>query len=240
MIRIGMLTPSSNTVLEPICSAMLAKVEDVSTHFSRFRVVEIGLGERALGQFESEPMLEAAELLADARVDVICWNGTSSGWLGFERDAELCAAIEDRTGVRARTAVLTLNDLLRRDRCRRIALLTPYTDDVQAQIVANYQAEGFEVVAERHAGMSENFAFAAVSAGQLRQMAGELASAEPDAIIPFCTNLAAAPLAATLENELGIRLYDTVATAMLGALEGAGVDPARIAGWGRMFAGAPV
>lgn len=240
MNRLGMLTPSSNTVLEPLCAAMVERMDDVSVHFARFRVLEIGLGDRALGQFEDEPMLAAAELLADARVDTICWNGTSAGWLGFERDEQLCAAITARTGVRACTAVLTLNALLRRDGCHRLALLTPYTGDVQARIVAGYRAAGFEVVAERHAELSENFAFAEVSRDWLHAMARELAAAAPDAIVPFCTNLAAAPLAAVLEDELGIAVYDTVAAAMFGALQGAGAEPGRVAGWGQLFAGAAV
>ena len=35
-VRLGMLTPSSNTALEPITRAMLAGIADVSVHFSRF------------------------------------------------------------------------------------------------------------------------------------------------------------------------------------------------------------
>lgn len=70
-VRIGMLTPSSNTALEPITAAMLALLPDVSADFARFRVTEISLGEQALRQFHIAPLLEAARLLADARVDVI-------------------------------------------------------------------------------------------------------------------------------------------------------------------------
>ena len=75
-VLLGMLTPSSNTVLEPMTSAMVAGLADVSVHFGRFRVIEISLGKQALQQFDDGPILEAARLLADARVDVIAWNGT--------------------------------------------------------------------------------------------------------------------------------------------------------------------
>ena len=51
-VRLGMLTPSSNTALEPITSAMLAGIADVSVHFSRFKVTEIALSETALAQFD--------------------------------------------------------------------------------------------------------------------------------------------------------------------------------------------
>ena len=78
-VRLGMLTPSSNTVLEPITSAIVSGLPEVSAHFSRFTVTEISLGDRALGQFDTEKIIQAARLLADARVDVIGWNGTSSG-----------------------------------------------------------------------------------------------------------------------------------------------------------------
>src|SRR5258706_11936641 len=81
-VLLGMLTPSSNTVLEPLTSAMVAQLPEVSAHFARFRVTEISLASQALGQFDVATILEAARLLADARVDVIAWNGTSSGWLG--------------------------------------------------------------------------------------------------------------------------------------------------------------
>src|ERR1700757_393578 len=68
-IRLGMLTPSSNTTLEPVTSAMLAGLPGVSAHFSRFRVTEIALTDEALAQFDDRPILVAAELLAHARVD---------------------------------------------------------------------------------------------------------------------------------------------------------------------------
>src|SRR6202012_4181159 len=85
MTRLGMLTPSSNTALEPITYAMLAGVENVSVHFSRFKVTEIALSEAALRQFDDSEILRAAELLAHAKVDVVAWNGTSASWLGFDR-----------------------------------------------------------------------------------------------------------------------------------------------------------
>jgi len=61
-IFLGMLTPSSNTTLEPITTAMLAGLSEVSIHFSRFPVTEIALSDRALEQFEEAPILRAAEL----------------------------------------------------------------------------------------------------------------------------------------------------------------------------------
>jgi len=108
MTRLGMLTPSSNTALEPVTYAMLSGVEGVSVHASRFRVTEIALSESAKAQFDHSEILRAAELLAHAKVDVIAWNGTSASWLGFDRDERLCERITEATGIRACTTVLAL------------------------------------------------------------------------------------------------------------------------------------
>ena len=115
-VLLGMLTPSSNTVLEPVTAAMLSGLPEVTPHFARFKVTEIALSASALAQFDDSEILRAAELLAHAKVNVIAWNGTSSGWLGFERDVKLCERIRQATGIAACTAMLALNELLERDR----------------------------------------------------------------------------------------------------------------------------
>jgi maleate isomerase len=232
---LGMLTPSSNTVLEPVTAAMLAGLPDVTAHFGRFRVTEISLGERALDQFDPRPMLAAAELLADARIASICWNGTSAGWLGFEADRRLCAAITERTGVPACSSVLALNEIFERTGVRRFALVTPYVPEVQQAIVANYAAAGFECAAERHLGQRDNFAFSTYDETLLAGLCREVAAAKPDAITIFCTNLRGAPVAARMEQELGIPIYDTIATGVWKSLLLAGVAPGRVRGWGRLF-----
>lgn len=230
-----MLTPSSNTVLEPVTAAMLAGLPDVTAHFARFAVTRISLEAGALGQFDPAPLLDAAVLLADARVDVIAWNGTSAGWLGFDADAALCAAITARTGIPATTSVLALNEVLRRTGARRLGLVTPYLHDVQARIVANYAGAGLEVCAERHLNDPGNFSFAEVGPEVIAGMAREVAQAGPDCIAAFCTNLRAAPLVPALEAELGLLVYDTVQVTLWKSLALAGADPARVRGWGRLF-----
>src|SRR6185436_4297424 len=234
-LRLGVLTPCSNTALEPLTSALAAAVHGCSAHFSRFKVTEIGLSALALGQFDDSKILAAAELLADAKVDVIGWSGTSAGWLGFERDRLLCERIRERTGIVATTAVLALNELLALRGIRRLALVTPYTEDVQRKIVANYAALDIEVVAERHLGIRVNHDFAGVTPARLRELMAEVAQAKPQAITTFCTNLRAAALAGEVEQTLRIPLLDTVSTTVWGMLRAAAGQPAQVRGWGELF-----
>lgn len=234
-VRLGMLTPSSNTVLEPVTSAMVAGVEGVSVHFGRFPVTEISLRPRALGQFDDGPMRAAARLLADARVHVVCWNGTSAGWLGLDSDRHLCDAIARDVGTPVVSSVLALVEIFRLAGVRRYALVTPYLDEIQARIVDTFAAEGFACAAEAHLGDPGNFSFAEVEPETLAWMVRDVARARPDAITTFCTNLRAAPLVPALESELGLPVYDTVATGLWASLRAAGVAPTRVRGWGRLF-----
>jgi maleate isomerase len=234
-VLLGMLTPSSNTVLEPVCAAMLRDLPEISAHFARFGVTEIALSGAALDQFEIAPMVEAAALLADARVQALCWNGTSASWLGLARDRALCAAITARTGIPATSSVLALEDIFRRSRVARFGLVTPYLGEVQARIVANFQQEGFACAAERHLGISDNFAFSEVAPETLAALIREVAAARPQAIAVLCTNLRAAGIVERLEREIGIPIHDSVATALWSSLRLAGVEPNRVAGWGRLF-----
>lgn len=234
-VLLGMLTPSSNTTLEPVTTAMVSGVPEASAHFGRFRVTEIALSQQALGQFDDGEILRAAELLAHARVDVIGWSGTSAGWRGFDADARLCERITAATGIPACTSVLALNEVFALSGVRRFGLVTPYLDEVQTAIIRNYAGAGYECVAQRHLCQSDNFSFSEVSAEQIRAMVREVARARPDAITVFCTNLRGAPLVQELEAETGIPIHDSIATVVWKSLRLAGVDTRRIQGWGQLF-----
>lgn len=232
---IGVLTPSSNTALEPLTSAMVNSLPGVSAHFSRFTVTEISMRDQSLHQFDDRNILEAARLLADARVDVICWSGTSASWLGFEKDQALCARITEATGIAATTSVLALNELLAAQGARTLGLVSPYVADVQERIVANYMRSGITCLAEQHLDLSVNFAFSEVEPETLRRMLREVAQPRPDAMTIMCTNLHGAQLVAEMERELGIPIYDSVATVVWKALKIVGIDPRQLKGWGRLF-----
>lgn len=232
---LGMLTPSSNTSLEPITSAMVSGLPGVSAHFSRFTVTEISLRDQALGQFDDSKIIEAAKLLADAKVDVIGWNGTSSGWLGFEADERLCQRITEATGIPATTSVLALNEILEKTNARDFGLVTPYLDNVMEKIIENYGRSGFNCIAERHLNLHVNFSFSEVTEDQIRSMVREVAKKDPKAISTFCTNLKAAHLVPELEAETGVPIYDTISTVVWKSLRIAGYDTTRLTGWGRLF-----
>ncbi len=239
MKRLGMLTPSSNTALEPVTYAMLSGAEGVSAHFSRFKVTEIALSESAKAQFDHSEILRAAELLAHAKVDVIAWNGTSASWLGFDRDERLCERITEATGIRACTTVLAYRDLLRQLPAARIGLVSPYTADVQDRIVAVWGSQALNCVAERHLSLADNFSFAEVPEAEVARLIEEVVRDGADAAVVLCTNMRGAGVAERLERRLGVGVFDSIAVTLWACLAAAGVDPSIVRGWGSVFAGLP-
>lgn len=222
-VRLGMLTPSSNTVLEPATYALLAGSPGVSAHFQRLRVLTITLEGGSTGQFDTAPMLAAAEMLADAKVDAICWNGTSGSWLGLGADRALCAAITGATGIPATTATLALHDALHALGARRVGLVTPYLGSVQQAILANLRAAGFETGAERHLEDPGNYSFAEHPDALVTRLTREVAAEGCDAIAIHCTNFRGLAAAAAVTD---VTVLDSVAVALWGALRAAGADPA--------------
>jgi maleate isomerase len=236
--KIGHITPSSNTVLEPLTTLMTRELDDiVSHHFTRIKVEAITLEPRHIDQFRPEAMLGAADLLSDAAVDVIVWNGTSAAWTGFDDDRQLCALISEHAGVPSSTATLAQLEVCQRAGFSRCGLAVPYTDAVTQRIIEVYRREGIDVRSSANSGVSGNREMAHVSEDEVRDLLRAADSPEAECLIVICTGVAGAQLAEEMEQELGKPVFDSVAVALWKALAMAGIEP-RLDGWGSLFSGA--
>nr|WP_309503364.1 Asp/Glu/hydantoin racemase [uncultured Roseovarius sp.] len=234
--RVGMLVPSSNTVLEPYTSAMFATFgEDASVHFNRFRVVEISNSGASRDQFQLETILEAADRLAEANPHCIAWCGTAASWLGLEQDRTLCRAITERTGIPATSSMLAYDAYFSHFGVKRLAFVTPYLSEIQSTIVANFEKQGYQISAERHLKDQGNFSYGCYPPERIADMIRDVAPSQPDAIAIICTNFRGAPVAAALEVELGVTILDSVSITAAHAMRLASLDPGSISNWGRVF-----
>lgn len=224
--RLGVLIPSSNTVVEPETVKLLPEDGSVTMHVSRLGVVSIASDDGSLAQFSADKVVAAAELLADAEVETILWNGTAASWLGFGWDEEIISKIEAKTGIRATTSILAINRELERLSARRVGLVTPYVESVEQRIIANYRAIGIEVGRSVRGDLTSNTAFGRIDPRDVADMVREAAAAPVDAILILCTNLAGASIAPALSRELSTPVLDSVRVAVshsLALLSGGGV-----------------
>lgn len=227
-----MLTPSSNTTLEPYCSQMVSGLP-CTMHFSRFPVRSISLSVSDLAQFDFEPMLAAARLLADAHCDVIAWNGTSGGWLGLQTDRALCAAIERETGIPALTTTEATLQACRVYGVRQMGLAVPYEGNVIQAITRTFQQEGVEVSSARGLNLRVNTAFAEVPQETIRTLIAEVAT-KAEAVNIFCTNFPGAPLVEEMERVTGKLILDSVTVTVWATLQRTGITTG-VSGWGRLL-----
>jgi maleate isomerase len=232
---IGTITPSGNTVVERVTLGITRLLPRVSAHFSRTPV--FGSVDPSPDAYAVDGLLVAARLLAHAAPQVIVWNGSKGAGIGFAHDVALVDALRRETGIAATTSILGMQALFKARGVRRIGVVTPYSDAGQQKTLACLAQEGFDCVAHAHAGLSDNLSYASVPAHDIAEMARSVAAAKPEAIVCLCTNFPAAILAAPLEAELGIPVYDSTALGVWHALQLCGADTRGAAAlWGSLFA----
>ena len=97
---------------------------------------------------------------------------------------------------------------------KRIAMVTPYTDDVHNRILDNYEASGFLRPTGQNLGGTVSNDFASIPADTLKDMVLSVAKSAPDMIMIMCTNLRGARVADNLSKELGIPVIDSAAATL--------------------------
>ncbi|WP_308467934.1 maleate cis-trans isomerase family protein [Rathayibacter soli] len=233
-----MIVPSSNTCLEPQSYRILGARTDVTLHFARIDVTRIAMDADSDHQFDLSTMIAAATLLKPAEVDVIAWNGTSGSWLGAAYDRELVAHITAATGIPATTSALAYFDAYKEFGISEIAVVSPYTLDVNAAIAQQYAKEGLHVISERHLGLVVNESFARVAPEDLivpsHEVAGGRDGKRPDTIIYLCTNLYGAPIVEQVERETNLPVLDSVAVTLWKCLTMLGLKGLEQK-WGRLL-----
>ena len=176
-------------------------------------------------------MLKAFDLLSHIKPNVIGWNGTSSSWLGLDRDRFLVEEIAKRTGCPAVTSTLSIFEALHGLSAKKIGLVTPYVDAIQKKIINNFNLENFECISERHFNMTDNFSFAEVPESKIANAASEVISDGAEAVVILCTNLAGAGISASVEEKTGVPVLDSVVLTAWGALSCIGADTSYLANW---------
>lgn len=188
--RVGLLVPSSNSVMEVDFYRNLA--QDTTVHTGRMFMVDTTVeGEsRMLDEFT----MPAAEAVGTALPHVVVFGCTSAGALrGAEYDRDLCARIGEATGARPVSVIQSVNTALRDTRAETVVIVTPYIDDLNQKIRASVEAQGIAVSAIYGMGISNNFDIASVTPEEIYDFVQTKVGPRPqgDALFLSCTNFRA-------------------------------------------------
>jgi maleate isomerase len=220
--RIGLIVPSSNTTMEPEFWRMAP--EGVSVHTSRVRLSEVT--PEALRLMASEAV-RAAEELATADVNVIVYGCTSGSLLeGVEWEERLRREIRERAGVEAITTAQAVVEALRALGVRRVAVATPYIDEINSRERSFLERSGFSVVRIRGLGIVRNTDIGRQPPWVAYRLAKEVAreaGRSADGVFISCTNFRTIEVIELLEAELQLPVVSSNTASMWLALRTLGI-----------------
>jgi maleate isomerase len=201
--RIGLLVPSSNTVMEVDLYRRLPP--GFTLHTGRMYLESTT--PEGEGQMLDNHVMPAAHDVGTARPDVIVFGCTSAGALrGNDYDRELCERIASDTGAEVLSVISSVRESIRSRGAGRIGVITPYVDSLNEKIKASLEADdGVEVVGIRGLDISDNFAIAEVPPEKIVAFAVETYQSQAiDLLFASCTNFRAMDAMEGIREELGV------------------------------------
>jgi maleate isomerase len=201
--RIGLLVPSSNTVMENDLHAHLDKAR-YTVHTARMYL------ERTTAEAE-RVMLDrdapaAASLIGTVRPDVLVFGCTSAGSLGgVAYDRQVCAELGTRAGCRSIGVMSSLADCVREHRMHRVAVITPYIDELTASVASGLSQQGLHIVSTAGMGISVNVDLARPTPEEITGFVRRsVYGLDIDGIVVSCTNFRALEAKAAITMETGL------------------------------------
>jgi maleate isomerase len=229
--RIGLMVPTGNTVMEPEFNRLAP--EGVSVHANRVYLKNVT--PEALKGMADHAAASARDLAA-IRLGVLAFGCTSGSFVGGKGyDAGLIRIMEQAAGVAATTttsAVLRALELLG---VTRIALATPYSDEVTGIQARFFGAHGFEVTRALGGGMVETADIQACAPEVAYARAREVDDARAQAVFISCTAFRTIEIIEPLEAELGKPVITSNQATFADCLRVLGVREVR-PGFGSLFA----
>lgn len=235
LVRIGLIYMHSSVVMEDEMWAMAAP--GVSIHTARIHLPKATL--EGIGSMMESPQLEeATRLVSGAPIDVLCFGGTSASFLyGTKWDKALIAKmVVWAPNVPVTTASTATLAGLAEVGAGKVALATPYVDEVHERAVRFLEENGHAVVKSSNLGISDDHALAEVPLDRIYDLVCSVDHPEATAFFVSCTNFRSAAVIAALEEDLGRPVVSAVQASFWHSLVLASVKGAR-PGYGRLMEG---
>lgn len=207
-LRAGLLVPINNTTMQP---ELLAWLPAGST----CRRLGIPRGKGLLRPEDLPDYLAHTTKLATAfagdDIDLIVYGCTAAGFMaGPQRDAGVAAEISGLTGKPVVTTASSMTAVLEHVGARRVALVTPYLDQVNERLKAFVEASGIrvELLATFRAQTVDELA--AITPAQIVALARAVMRPDCDAMFIACSQLPTHAILDDLEREFGRPVWSSI------------------------------
>ena len=172
-------------------------------------------------------------LVPEGRLDAIAYSCTSGTVvMGYDSICERIHSV--RPNVACVTPITASIEALKRFAALRLAVLTPYVDEVNAAIASYLQACGLSIVGFTSFQIEDNEEMAALPEEAIYQAALEADRPDADALFISCTAIRAVDVVERIEQSLGKPVVTANQAMFWQAMRYAGCND-EIAGFGRLL-----
>jgi maleate isomerase len=242
-LKLGVVTPSTNTVVQPEYDDM--RPSGVTNHVARIHIPEKPIN----GDAGFAELVASIDASLDVAVEEVLTCEPDSVVLGVSIEAvwgggvDAAAGIEERlrdrfgpdlTLIHAADALPAALRALGID-SGELGVVTPYMPVAEAHIATFLGQAGYSIVQSRHLCRPSPIGIAETTEKQLRDALTEVAGAKPRAIVQFGANLCMARLAAEAERWLDLPVIAVNTATYWHALRRNGIDD-RVRGFGSLLA----
>lgn len=175
----------------------------------------------------------AAGILPNRGVDVMIY-GCTSGAAAIGEQALNALIHTAQPGVPCSNPIAAAVAALSAFQARKISILTPYTDTVNAAVAEEFAARGFDVLTVDGFGLDDDIQMTEVPVAAIVEAAPSALDKAADALFISCTAFRAAQAVETLEAELGIPVITSNQALVWHSLRILG-NRTPVRGYGRLF-----
>jgi maleate isomerase len=201
-LRVGLVIPSSNTVMEGDFHKQLGEGCILSTA----RIFIENVTREAEIRMLEEDLPKAITLLRTTAPDVVVFGCTSAGALGtLAHDDGIGAMIRKGANAEAVTVLGAVIAQLRAIGARKVAVFTPYLQDLTACIASSLAEAGFPPVKAAGMGILANLEIGRVAPAEIISFVeSQMEGCAPDCVFLSCTNWRAVEAIEPLRRRLGV------------------------------------
>jgi maleate isomerase len=212
-LRIGLIVPSSNTVMEPDFHRHLGQAAIVSTA----RIFLESVTREAETRMLEDDLPSAAELIRTTAPDVVVFGCTSAGALGtLAHDRAIGERIEKLASARAITVLQAVLSQLGAIAPRKLAVFTPYIPDLTDGVASSLSEAGFPPLIAAGMGIRANLEIGRVTPAEIIDFVeSQIEGSAPDCIFLSCTNWRAIEAIEPLHRKLGIPVVSSNQAALV-------------------------
>ena len=198
---LALIVPSSNTVMEPDFHRHLGRECVVSTT----RIFLEDVTREAEVRMLADDLPKAVELIRTTLPDVVVFGCTSAGALGtLAHDDGIGEMIEKGADAKAVTVLRAVLTQLRTIGPRKVAVFTPYIEDLTNSIASSLAEAGFPPLKAAGMGIRANLEIGRVTPAEIVAFVeSQIAGCGPDCVFLSCTNWRAIEAIEPLQRNWG-------------------------------------